>query len=153
MICRSIYILREYMQYPFYLDKRQILKKIPSDKLNGTKKPSFFLHQLQLITVLLLTRDSFTSWSTGFVSLRVPAGFSFFDYVSSLLKVIFLFNKMHGLFDFENFIITFKIKITEKPPTVLHPDLWFLSWNKKSQYWMTSAWVGTPQKRIWWQFF
>ena len=30
---------------------------------------------------------------------------------------------MHGLFDFKNVIISFKIKITEEPHTVFRPDL------------------------------
>ena len=38
---------------------------------------------------------------------------------------------MYGLFDFKNDIIPLKIKIIEKTHTVLLPDLWFLSCNKK----------------------
>ena len=33
----------------------------------------------------------------------------------------------------------------EKPHTVLLPDLWFLSCNKKFQNSIISAWVGVPQ--------
>ena len=63
---------------------------------------SFFCHELQLITVLLLICDSYMSWSTRFVSLKLCVGFSIFDSVLFLLKFIFFFNKMHGFFDFKN---------------------------------------------------
>ena len=63
--------------------------------------PAFFFRELQLITFLLLIYDSYMSLSTRFVSLKVCVGFSLFDFVSFLLKFIFLFNKMHELFDFK----------------------------------------------------
>ena len=61
-------------------------------------------------------------------NLFLRVGFSIFDPVSFLLKFIFLFNKIHVLFDF---IIPFKAKIIEKPQAVLLLSLWFLSCNKK----------------------
>ena len=42
-------------------DKTQMLEESPSDKINGTKMPSFF-RELQLITVSLLIWDSYMSW-------------------------------------------------------------------------------------------
>ena len=65
------------------------------------KMPSFFFRELQIITFLLLIYDSYMSLSTRFVSLKVSGGFSLFDFVSFLLKFIFLFNKTHELFDFK----------------------------------------------------
>ena len=50
--------------------------------------PSFFFRKLQLITVLLLIRDSYVSWSTRLVSLNVWVGLSIFYSVSSLSKLI-----------------------------------------------------------------
>ena len=44
----------------------------------------------------------------------------------------------------QNVIIPFKIKTIEKPHTVLLPDLWFLSCNKKFWNSMISARVGAP---------
>ena len=67
--------------------------------------PLFFFRELQLITVLLLICDSCMSWSTMFVSLKMCVGFSIFDSVLFLLKSIFLFDNMQGLFD----LIPFKI--------------------------------------------
>ena len=39
--------------------------------------PSFFFRKLQFITVLLLICDSYMSWSTRFVSLKLCVGFPF----------------------------------------------------------------------------
>ena len=61
-----------------------------------------------------------------FVSLKLWVGFPIFN--SILLKFISLFNKMHGLCDFETLL---KIKIIETSHALLLPDLWFLSYNKK----------------------
>ena len=73
-----------------------MLKKFPLDKTNGTKYVFFF---------------SFASsnWSQFYFEFAILmwgetqmcVGFSIFDYVLFLLKIIFLFNKMHRLFDFK----------------------------------------------------
>ena len=68
--------------------------------------PSVFFCKLQLITVLLLICASYMSWSTRFVSLKLCVGFSIFDFAWFLLKFIFLFSKMHGLFDFKTQFIS-----------------------------------------------
>ena len=69
-----------------------MLKKFPSDKINGTKKcPLFSFASSNSSQFLLLICDS----------LKLCGGFSIFDYVSFLSKFVFLFNKMHGLFDFK----------------------------------------------------
>ena len=62
---------------------------------------SLFFCKLQLITVLLLICDSHVCWTASFVFLKLWVGFSIFDSLSFLLKFIFLFNKIHGLFDFK----------------------------------------------------
>ena len=56
------------------------------------------------------------SWITRLVYLKLCVGFSILDSVSFLLKFIFLLNKR---------------LLIEKPHTVLLPDIWFLSCNKK----------------------
>ena len=58
---------------------------------------SFFFRKLQLITVLLLIRDSYMSCGTRFVSLKLYERFSF-SIVSRIFKFSILFKK-HGLFD------------------------------------------------------
>ena len=85
-------------------DKTWKLKKFPLHKKNGTKIPSFFFCEFQLVTVLLLFYDLYMSWSTSFVSLKLCLGFSILDSVSFLLKFIILLKKMHGLFDFKRHI-------------------------------------------------
>ena len=127
MICKSNYIWK-CIQNTIHWDKTQILKKMPSGKVNGTKNGPFFFCKLHLITVLILICDSYIGWSTSFVSLKMWVEFSIFDSISFLLKFIFLFNKMHEVFDFKT---PFKTKIIEKPHTALLPDVWFLSCNKK----------------------
>ena len=97
----KVFIFWKYIQYSIHWDKTQILKKNPSAKINGTKNVLVFFRDLQHITVLRLICDSYLSWSIKFVSLKLCVGFSIFDSVSFLLKFIFLFNKMHGLFDFK----------------------------------------------------
>ena len=120
-----------------------MVKNISFGQNKWYKNALFFIRELQLITVLLLICGSYMCWSTRFVSLKLCVGFSVFDSDSFLLKFIFLFNKMHGL---KNVIIPFKIKVIEKLHTVLLPDLWFLSCNKKFENSMMSTWVGAPQK-------
>ena len=68
------------IQYTIHWDKTQMLKKIPFDKINGTKNALIFFSELQLITVLPLIFESYASWSTRFVS-KTVCGFSIFDYI------------------------------------------------------------------------
>ena len=59
-----------------------MLKKIPSNKLNGVKMPSFFFHEFQLIKVLLLIRDFYMS--TRFATLKLFVRFCIFDSIFDL---------------------------------------------------------------------
>ena len=99
------------IQYTIHWDKTETLKKIFFGQNKQYKKMlSFFFSRLQLITVLLLVCDSYKSWSTRFVSLRLSVGFSIFDSFLFLLKFLFLFNKMHGLFHFKTSKFLSKLK-------------------------------------------
>ena len=91
LICK-VCISWKYIHYTIHWDKTSV-KEIRSDKISGTKNA--------LITVLFLICDSYMSWSTRFVSLKLCVGFSFFNSVPFLLKFRFLFKKMHGLFDYK----------------------------------------------------
>ena len=107
----------------------------------------FFFHEPQLITVLLLTWDSYMSWSTRFASLKLSVGFCIFDFwFSFLLKLIFLFNKMHfdslalkrsNSFQNQNGRKATHSFIPRRPSFKLQQDVWNL---------MISVWVGTPPK-------
>ena len=90
------FIFWRCIQYTIHWDKTQMLKKISVGQ-NKRYKNVLFSNSS---TVLLLICDSYMSWNNTFVSLKLWVGFSIFDSVSFLLKVIFLFSKMHGVFDF-----------------------------------------------------
>ena len=53
---------------------------------------SFLLRDLHIVTVLLLTHNSYKN---GFISLKLCVEFSIFDFVSFLLYLTYLFNKKH----------------------------------------------------------
>ena len=92
------------IQYAIQRDKTQMSKTFPLDKINGRKNFFFFLHELKLLRFLPLTCDSYMSWNTRVVSLKLCVEFSVFNCgVSFLLKFIFLFNKMYGFFDIKTF--------------------------------------------------
>ena len=79
-----------------------MLKKFPSDKINDTKNALFFLsraptHQSFTFNLRFLYDLKHKLWLSKTVCVAV----SIFDSVSFSLKFIFLFSKMHGLFDFE----------------------------------------------------
>ena len=124
-----------------------MLKKTPSDKLNGTKKFLFlwapthhsFTFNLQFLFFIWAEAEGL-SVSKSYVR------FSIFDSVLFLVRFIFLFNKMVGPFDFKNVIIPFKIKTIEKPQTVLLPDVWFLICVKKFKNSVISSSVKASQK-------
>ena len=140
-----MYILKVYSTEQTGL-KHKCWEKSLRTKQTVQKMLSFFFRELQLIMVLLLICGSYMSWSTRLISLKLCVGFSIFDSVSFLLKFIFLFNKMHGLFDFKNVVISFKIKIIEKPhsfaprPRIFkfHQEVWKLSdifKSRKKKFW------------------
>ena len=113
----NVFIFSKFIQYTMYWDTTQMLKIFPLDKINATKMYSFFFRDLQLIKVLLLIGDCHTSWSTRFISLKVCVGFYILDFDTESLT----FNRHNYL----------QKKNTEQSHTVLLPDFWFLSCNKK----------------------
>ena len=96
--------------------------------------PSFSFRELQLTTVLLLISDSYMSWRTRFVSLKLAQVFSckFGEISKNTLsyRTPLVAASVHGLVDNKNVIILIKIKIIEKPHTVLLPNLLFLNCSK-----------------------
>ena len=120
----KVYTYSERVFNTLYIEIKHVLKQIPLGKMNGVKKKSsFFFRELQLITVLLLICDFYMSWSIRFVSQKLFVGFSIFDSVLFLLKFIFLFSKMHGLYDFNTSLFRRALKnwryslITETLPS------------------------------------
>ena len=88
-------------QHIIHWDKTQTLKSFPSDKINCTKNVLFFLSRGPTYHSFIVICDSYMSRSTRFAALKMCVGFYILDSVSFLLKFVFLFNKMHRLFDFK----------------------------------------------------
>ena len=75
----NVYIFWKFIQY--MLRQNTNVKKNSYGQNKRYKKCSFFFHKLQLFTVLLLIPNSYTSWSTRFISLKLSVGFSIFGSV------------------------------------------------------------------------
>ena len=97
----KVYIFWNCIQYITHWDKTQILKKLPSDEINGTKNALSFLSRSPTHHNFILNLRFSYGLNTRFISLKLCVGFFISDSVSFLLKFIFLFNKMHGLFNFK----------------------------------------------------
>ena len=67
-----------------------MLKKFLRAKQTLQKMQRFFFCEFQIITVLLLIRNSYTSRSMWLISLKLWLGFSIFVYATFLLNFIFL---------------------------------------------------------------
>ena len=64
-------------------------KKASLDKANVTKNGLFFLRKLQLITNLLIVRNSYMVWSTSLIYLKLGEGFFIFNSVSFLFSSLY----------------------------------------------------------------
>ena len=90
----SKYVYSESLFNKLYFEiKHKCEKNFFRTKKAVQKMPSFFFRELQLTTVLLLIRESYMSWSTRFVSLKLGAGFSIFDSALFLLNFIFFLTR------------------------------------------------------------
>ena len=85
------YIFWKFIQYSIHWDKWQMLRKFLSEETFGKNMLSFYLRDLQLITVLHLICDSYMSWSTRFVSLKLCVGFSILDSASFSSITVYIF--------------------------------------------------------------
>ena len=92
---------------------------------------SFFSRELQLIKNCIFNLRFLYELKQKVRLSKTVCGIFHFRFRFVFIKVyflLFLLNKMHGLFDV---IIPFKIKMIERLHTVLLPDVRFLSCNKK----------------------
>ena len=78
-----------------------MLKKFPSDKINGTKNALFFLSGATTHCSFTFNLQIFYELKHKVRLSKTVCGVFIFNSVLFLLKFIFLFNKMHGLFDFK----------------------------------------------------
>ena len=107
--------------------------------------PSFFFGEVQLTTVLLFNLWFLYDLKHKVRLSKIVGGIFHFRFCFIFIKVyIFVQQKAWTLWDY-NIIIPFKIKIIEKPHSLLLLDLWFLSGNKKFWNSMIYAWVGDPK--------
>ena len=89
----KIWIFWKCIQYSIHWDKTQILKKFPLDKINGTKMPSFFFRELELITALLLICDSYMSWKHKVCLSKTVCGIFHFRFRFVFIKVYIFFQQ------------------------------------------------------------
>ena len=81
-------------------DITQMLKKFPSDKINSTKNVLFFLSRAPTHHRFTFSLRLLSELKHKVRPSKTVCEIFDFESVSLLLKFIFLFNKMHGLFDF-----------------------------------------------------
>ena len=98
----KVHILKIYSIHYTLRDNTTMSKKFPLDKINVTKKHSFFFRELQLISFTFDLQFLFLYKLKHMVyRSKLCVAFSIFDFVSFLLNFVFLFNKKHGFFDFQ----------------------------------------------------
>ena len=119
----KVCVFQKCIQYTIYWDKTQMLKKFPSEKVSGTKNAMLFLSRAP-------TRHNFTFNSQFLFELKYKVCLSKILYGIFHFRFRFIFIKDFCSTKFMN-SLTFRTKITEKPQTVLLPEQWFLSCNKK----------------------
>ena len=105
-----------------------MLKTFPSDKINGAKNALFFLSQAP-------THHIFTFNLRFLYELKHKVRLCKTVFGIFHLRFRFAFIKVYNFVQ-QNILTLwlrtlFNIKVTEKPDTVLRPDLWFLSCNRK----------------------
>ena len=93
---RQKYVYSESAFNALYIEIKQMSKKFPQDKINGTKNALFFLSQVP-------THHSFTFNLRFLRELKHKVHLSktvcgIFHFQFHFASFIFLFNKMHGLF-------------------------------------------------------
>ena len=106
----KVYILWKCIQYIIHCDIKIVLKKFPSDKINGTKNALFFL--LQASTYHSFTFNLRFSYELKHkVRLfKTVRGIFHFRFRFVFVKFIFLFNKIHELFDCKTSLFLLKLK-------------------------------------------
>ena len=142
--------------YTIYWDKIQISfgrKEAPLEKINGTKNAFCFLLRAP-------THHSFTFNLRFLYELKLKvrlskniSGIFHFRFRFAFIKVYIFVQQNAWTLWFWSVITPFKIKIISEPHTVLLPNVWVLSCNKKFSNSMISAWVGAPKNWLGDKFF
>ena len=120
-----------------------MLKKIPLDKINGTKNALFLLswvpthHSFNLQFLYELKHKVRLS--------KTLCGFSIFDSASFLLKFILFFKKNYELFDFKTSLILSKLKNREATHSFVPRHLIFKSQQEVLKFNDTCAKQSSPK--------
>ena len=149
MICKSIYILR-VTHYTIHWDKTQTLKKFPSVKIKVTKNALFFLLQVPTHHRFNFNSQFLYKLKQKFHLSKNVSGIFSFPFCFVFIKVYIFFQQKSMDPLTLNVIFHFKIRIIEKPNTVLLQHVWFLSCNKKFENLMISAWVAAIMEAKFW---
>ena len=141
----KVCIFWKCIQYTIHWDKTQTFKKFPLDKINCTKNSLFFL-------LRDLTHHSSTFNLQFLYELKHKVCLSKNVCRIFHFRFRFIFIKVYvfaqqNAWTFWIVITHFKMKIIEKPDTVLLSDLFFLSCDGKYE------WVKAPEKLTRWQIF
>ena len=124
MLCKITYI--QYAIQPIHIF---ISEKFHSDEINGSESPLLFhswapTHHNFTFNLFLYELNHKVHLS------KTVCGIFHFWFCFLFIKVYILVQQSAWTLWFYNVITPFKMKIIEKPHTVLIPAVWFLSYNK-----------------------
>ena len=150
---KYVCIFSKFLQYTIHWGKTQILKKFPSDKRNDKKNVLLFLSRVR-------THHSFTFNMQSLDELKLKVrrskrvcGIFYFKFHFIFIKAYIFVREKTGSLTLKR-CNSFKIENNRKAThTHFLLDLWFLTFNKKFENSVISAWVGAPQKLTWRQIF
>ena len=97
----KVYISWKGIQCSIHWNKIQMLKNISLDKINSTENALFFLSQAPIHYSFTFNLRSLYELKYKVCLSKPVCGIFHFRFRFVLLKFIFLFNKMHRLFDFK----------------------------------------------------
>ena len=130
-------------------DKTQLLKKFSSDNIKSTNTALSFLSRAPTHQSFKFSLWFLYELKYKFRLSKTVCGIFHFRFC-----FVYIFVQQNAwTLSLLNVMIPVKENHTDscqkKPHTVLQTDLWFLSYNKKFENPMISAWVRVPQKLTW----
>ena len=108
-----------------------MLKKFPLDKISVTQNVLFFLSQAPVLYSFTFNSQFLFKMNPKVYLSTTVCGIFHFWFCLTFIKVCFFCSKKVWTFWLQDNITPFKIRMIEKPHTVLLVDLQFLSCNKK----------------------
>ena len=126
----KIWIFWKCIQYITHWDKTQMLKKFPSDKINGTENALLFLLPAPTHRSLTFNLRFLHEKKPKIHLSKIVCGIFYFWFHFIFIHVYIFFQQNAWALWLYSVTNPFGIKIIEKPQIVVLPDLWFLKWNK-----------------------